>query len=217
MSALFYGIYRSLSTIQIESIEETNNHKEFSNVVKIENGQDKNGNGNFYMKIFTQGEFKEMVSGNWKVNPLINCSYNWTNEWAKIDAIDTNNKEIQCSTIIDWRSIYKRNGDYTQGIKSVFNFILSLRNYINVEHYLLCNKIDKTLKDWEYYDHDDVILSPKELEEAVKRLIEINKEFDVLQTGVNNSENLVVLTDMRNNKLARLHEKYNLFINKGSN
>ena len=133
--SFFYGICKSSSSIQVKEIKEFDDYKKFSNVVEIEYVKTQNGNGDFYMKIFTQGEFKEIVSGNWKVNPFINCSYNWTNAWAKIDVIDVNNKENTLSTIIDYRTIFKRDGDNTEGIRNIFKFIASLKNYSNLEHY----------------------------------------------------------------------------------
>jgi hypothetical protein len=131
MNKKWYGIYKSTSSVLIEKIEETGDYKKFSNVVEIEDGHSWNGNGDFYMKIFTFGEFKEIVSGNWKVNPLINCSYDWIYEWAKVDVIDVNNKESTFTTK------YKKNyEDETGGIRNIFKFIASLKSYSNSEDYL---------------------------------------------------------------------------------
>jgi hypothetical protein len=143
MSKKVFGVYKSSTIITVEEIEETIDSKKFSYVVEIEFGPSQNGNGEFYMKIFTQGEFKEILSNKWRVNPLILCLYNWTNELAKIDIIDANGQEFQCAKIIDYRSIYKRNGDLTEGIKNVFRFISLLKNYRNMKHYLSENKNDE--------------------------------------------------------------------------
>lgn len=216
METQIFGIFRSSSEIQIENIEKTDNYKKFSNVVKIQYEPSHTGNGDFYIKIFTQEEFKKIISGNWSINPFIKGSYNHTNVWAKIDIADSNGKEIQCSTIIDPRTIYKQNGDKKLGIKNFFNFITSLRKYINVNHYLLCDKIDKILKDWECYDADDVILTSKEFEEAVTRYNEIKRDYEMLLITVNKHEDLLLLNDLRDNQLQKIESKYNLFKNKGT-
>ena len=213
MSKLFYGVYRTFSSIQIEKIEASDDYKKFSNVVEIEYGKDQNGNGDFYMKIFTQGEFKEIASGNWKVNPLINCSYNWTNEWAEIDVIDINKKESTLSTIIDYRSIHKRNGDNIEGIKGVFRFIASLKDYLNVEHYSFCDEIDKTLEGWIYYDADGVVLKPEEYSEATNKLIKINVEFERLQASVNNPNDFAIMNNLKDMR-TKLQNRYSQFIGK---
>ena len=214
MSKKFYGIYKSSTAIRVEEIDESIDYKKFSNTVEIEFGEGRNGNGVFYMKIFTQGEFKEIVSGKWRINPFINCSYNWTDEWAKIDVTDVNDREIQCNATIDWRSIYKRNGDNTVGITSIFRFISSLKDYLNAEHYLLCKEIESTLGKWKYYDADGVILKSGEYVEATKTILEINKTFEQLQASINNPNELIVLNNLKDTLLKNLEEKYNRFINK---
>jgi hypothetical protein len=86
------------------------------------------------MKIFTQGEAKDIVSGRWKVTPLITCSYNWSFEYAQIDIVDVNGRSIRCDITIEGRTIFKRDGDFTKGIKNVFGFIASLQKYSDVAH-----------------------------------------------------------------------------------
>ena len=208
MSKKFYGIYKSSSSIRIEEIQESSDYKKFSNVIEIENGSSYNGNGNYYMRIFSHGEFKDIVSGNWRVNPFINCFYNWTDIIAKIDIGDVNNKEYTCSTIIDYRSIFKRNGDNEMGIKNVFKFIASLKEFLNLEHYLLSGKLGDTLRSWRNYDKE---LSKEDYQDTTSKLIEINREFEQFRLSVNNPNDLAELSNLQT-VLSELQAEYERFV-----
>jgi hypothetical protein len=203
----FYGICRSPSSLLIEEIDDTREYEKFSYIVEIEYGYARNGNGDFFTKIYTQGKFEEITSGQWKVNPLINCSYNWTCKWACIDVIDVDMKNCSCRITIDYRTIFKRSDGEKEGIRNVFRFIDSLKDYLNVEHYVLFKKIEKTLGEWEFYNAD-VILQPEKYSEATDKLIEIYIERDRLQRMANQPNVLNNLED----PLSQLHEKYNQFI-----
>lgn len=61
MSEKYFGIFKSSSVIKIEKAYNTDSYKNFSYFIEIESGPSKNGNGTFYMKIFTHGEFKEIA------------------------------------------------------------------------------------------------------------------------------------------------------------
>ena len=212
MSKQVYGVYKSSSSISVTKIEESEDYKKYSNVVELESLSDRNGNGSFYMKIFTQGEFKEIISKDWKINPLINCSYNWICVWAKIDTIDVNNKENTLGTTIDSRSIYQRNGDDTEGIRSVFRFIASLKEYLNAEHYLLNKKIENTFEKWKFYLFEDVKLSPEEYSIALNTLLEINHEFEQLQMNCNKAD--LSMVNNLNEAISNLRDHYDQFMNK---
>ena len=112
-------------------------------------------------------------------------------------------------TCIDHRSIFKRNGDDTEGIRNVFKFIASLKKYLNAEHYLLYMKINETLKKWEYYDYDDVVLSQEECSTATNTLLEINHEFEQLKINYNKLNDFDL-----NDAISNLRDKYNQFMNK---
>ena len=212
----FFGIHKSSTTILIEEIASPDDYERFSYGIEIQYVRDYNGNGDFLTKIFTQEKFIDIVSGKWKINPLVSCSFGWPVGCAAIDVTDKNGRKIQCHTTIDYhyRFISKRERDYTEGIRNIFRFFDSLnRDYLNAEHYLLHDKIVKTLQEWEY--DDDVILTPKEYSEAENKLMEIKREFDQLRVNSkNNANELRVVNNLKDTLLKELQAKYNRFISK---
>ena len=209
MSTKLFGIYKSSSSLQIKEIEENSDYKRFSNVVEVESGPGKNGNGIYYIRIFSQGEFKELSSGKWKINPLIQCGYDWRAIDGSIDVTDVNNKQHTCHILVDWRTIYKRDVNDGTDIRSIFRFIDSLKEYVNLEHYLLSLKIKDILeKKWQY-SHDN--LSNEEYSEATKYIKEVDKEYILLENSIKNQEDLLLFNNMEDN-YSQLHERYNEFV-----
>ena len=209
MNTKLFGIYTSSSSLQIKEIEENNDYKKFSNVVEMESGPGKNGNGIYYIRIFSQEEFKELSSGKWKINPLIKCGYDWIDVYGTIDVSDVNNKQHTCNIQVDWRTIYKRDVNDGTDIRSIFRFIDSLKEYVNLEHYLLSLKIKDVLeKKWQY-SHDN--LSNEEYSEATKYIKEVDKEYILLENSIKNQEDLLLFNNMEDN-YSQLHERYNEFV-----
>ena len=134
----YFGVLKNSNSLLVEKIEGDVDYKKYTHIVEIINHYGHNGNGDFIAKILTQGELREIKSGNWIVEPLVNCWFDWGRIGAKINVKDVNKKEHIFSISRDNRWPNRVEVFSNTTIKEIFEYIYILYKNIPILTIIFC-------------------------------------------------------------------------------